>query len=359
MNLRKLCWVAAAGVVLQSCIKEAPVNPEADIESFTIDKAQLTGDVFVDQTKSEIRLYLTEEAYEKGVVPKITVSEGAKISPASGDSIHFSSTGTIQYKVTSASGANSKTYTINVVNTGLWTFNFEKWDTISTEINDGHFLNPFSDDQRNIWSSGNLGIALTGVSNIEDFPMHATTDAYEGKYAAAVETKPGNDVSIFFSKIYLFPGNLFLGNFTTDNLFTNPLMCTQFGQPYKGMPTHFKGYYKYSRGTKFLGKDGKELPGTLDECSVYAVLYTGTTRLDGTNILTSDRIIATAILPDGTPKENWTAFDIPFTRLPGKNVMPGEKLMIAVVASSSKEGDQYRGAVGSRLLLDKLEIVHE
>ncbi|WP_366940998.1 PCMD domain-containing protein [uncultured Chitinophaga sp.] len=30
---------------------------------------------------------------------------------------------------------------------------------------------------------------------------------------------------------------------------------------------------------------------------------------------------------------------------------------MAIVASSSKDGDQYRGAIGSRLLVDSLSII--
>lgn len=358
MNLRKLCWIAAFTGLLQSCIKDAPLNPEADIETFTVDKDQLTGDVFIDQTKSQIRLYLTDSAFKYGIVPRISVSNGAKISPASGDTLKFDSTGIKAYTVTPAAGGKGKTYTVKVVGTGTWKFGFERWDTVSSQGASWKYVNPLAEDGRNLWASGNIGIAITGVNAINDFPLHISSDAQEGLYAAVMETKPGNALSAFMN-IHLFAGSLFMGNFVTDFLLENPLKCTQFGQPYRGMPERFTGYYKYQPGAQFQDRDGNPVAGITDECSVYAVLYSGTNRLDATNILTSDRVVATAILADGTAKANWTYFDIPFKNVSGKVIGPGEPMMIAIIASSSKDGDHYRGAVGSKLVLDNIEIVNE
>ena len=93
------------------CIKDAPLNPEADIETFTIDASQLTGDVVINQANRKIMLFLTPEAYNEGIAPAITVSANATVSPASGDSIHPKSN-TVEYTVTSESGANKKVYTV-------------------------------------------------------------------------------------------------------------------------------------------------------------------------------------------------------------------------------------------------------
>lgn len=358
MNLRKLCCIAALVGLLQSCIKDAPLNPEADIEAFTVPQNQLTGDVFIDQTKSQIRLYLTTDAFEKGIAPVIKVSAGAKVSPASGDTLKFDSTGVTQYVVTSANGKTTKKYTLELINPVLGKLDFERWDTVSSEGANWKYVNPLGENGGNIWASGNIGIAITGVTEINDFPLHISTNAYEGKYAAEMETRPGNALSAWMG-IHLFAGSMFLGNFVTDYLLENPLKCTQFGQPYKGVPSSFSGYYKYQPGAVFIDKDETPVPGVVDKCSIYAVVYSGTSRLDATNILTSDRVLATAILADGTAKGDWTHFEIPFKMVNGKTVEPGTPVMLAIIASSSAEGDHYRGAVGSKLVLDNLQIVHE
>lgn len=353
MRLRKLCYVAAFAGSLQACIKDAPMNPEADIETFAIDKKQLTSDVFIDQANGAIMLYLTPEAYAQGIAPKLTLSSGATVTPASGDSIHFETGVHPQYVVTSANGLNKKTYSVEVVNIGVWKWDFEKW-MINAKDKYQYVIN---DDSTMVWSSGNPGIALSGVpKDPMEYPLRATTDNYHGQYAAEMVTRKGTALSNIVG-IKLFAGSLFLGVFDSKNALFEPLKATQFGQPYIGQPVRFTGYYKYKPGPNYQDKSGTIVPGMIDSCSIYAVLYTGTSRLDATNIHNSDRIIGTAYLPDGSARENWTRFDIPFVLK--RKVDSKEKMMMAIVASSSKDGDSYKGAIGSRLVLDSLEIVHQ
>ncbi|RPD41768.1 PCMD domain-containing protein [Chitinophaga barathri] len=348
--LRKILLSTIAICCLYGCIKDAPLNPEADIETFTIDRSQLTSDVFIDQVNRKVMLYLKPDAFDKGVAPVLTLSAGASVTPASGDSIFFDNGNVPEYTVTSASGENKKTYLVEVVAIGEWKWAFEKW-----EINDKDKYQYLVENDGNlVWSSGNPGVALSGVpKNPEGYPLRATTDKYEGTYAAELLTMPGTALSNLVG-IKLFAGSLFLGNFDSQSAFLEPLKATQFGQPYQGRPRSFTGWYKYAPGASYQDKAGNIIPGMHDSCAIYAVLYSGTTRLDATNIHTSDRIIATAKLPDGSGRGNFTRFDIPFTFLPGK--IPRGDMMMAIVASSSKDGDTYRGAIGSRLVLDSLEI---
>jgi len=346
--LRSLAAISAFAL-LQACIKAEPPNPEADIETFTLPDSLLTGDVFVDQSNRKILLYLEPSAFESGVAPKITLSAGASISPASGDSIHF--TKEIVYTVTSASGQNRKQYTVEVVSIGEWNWSFEKW-----LVHDKDKYNyPVEADDKQVWSSGNPGVALSGVPKRPDgYPLRATDDSKDGAHAAELVTLKGTVLSGMVG-IKLFAGSLFLGNFDVSNAFLEPLKATQFGQPFTGKATRFTGYYKYAPGATYQDKAGNPVPGVTDSCAIYAVLYTGRTRLDATNIHTSERIVATAKLPDGSGRGNWTHFDIPFTYIPGRSVE--REMMMAIVASSSKDGDQYRGAIGSRLVIDSLAII--
>ncbi|MBS0029666.1 PCMD domain-containing protein [Chitinophaga sp. 22321] len=356
MNIRKLCYLAPLIVLLQACIRDAPVNPEADIETFKIDRQYLTGDIFIDQANAKIILSLTPEAFDSGVVPLITVSAGAKVTPASGDSLKFDGTGARQYVVTSASGVNEKAYTIVVAQLGVFQWDFESWllngkDRYQYVVE----IDSTAADTSMLWSSGNPGIALSGVKKDPmEYPLRATTDAFHGKYAAELVTRAGTALSNLVG-IKLFAGSLFLGVFDSENAMTEPLKATQFGQPYLGKPSRFTGYYKYKPGDKYQDRAGNIIANMKDSCSLYAVLYKGTTRLDATNIHTSDRILATAAIPNGGPKEQWTKFDVPF--VDRQSYSGNEKMMMTIVASSSKDGDTYRGAIGSRLVLDSIQIV--
>ncbi|MFT3824968.1 MAG: PCMD domain-containing protein [Chitinophagaceae bacterium] len=353
MNLIKTAYCIAMCILAASCIKDPPLNPEADIETFTVNPGQITSSTFIDHANNRILLYLKPSAYETGIAPVITISEGASIAPASGDSIHFDSTGITQYVVTSQSRAYTKTYVVQVVNIGTWAWDFEWWG----ENDKDHYQYPLESDSSILWSSGNPGVALGGVpANPSAYPLKATTDKYSGTYAAELITLPGTTLSGLVG-IKLFAGSLFLGNFDSKNAFVAPLKATQFGQPYIGKAARFRGYYKYQPGPNYQDKSGNIVPGVTDSCSIYAVLYHGTTRLDGTDILTSDRIIATAMLPDGSARGNFTLFDIPFTYKPGATTTGN--LMMAIVASSSKDGDSYKGAINSRLVLDSVSIIHQ
>ncbi|MXV52886.1 hypothetical protein GS399_18080 [Pedobacter sp. HMF7647] len=334
-----------------SCIKDAPLNPEADIEVFTIDPALTTSKTVIDQVNNVIKLYITSEAYDQGVAPSITVSKGAGIAPASGDSIHPKDK-QVQYTVTSENGVNKKIYTVEVVNVGDWSFDFEVWQQNA----DDKYEFPVESGNVELWTSGNPGVALAGVEQRRDaYPTRFTSDAYSGKGAAEMVTIKGTFLSDFVGA-YIFAGSLFLGDFNPEFALANPLQATEFGEPYVGLPKSFTGYYKYTPGPVFQDENQNPVSGKTDQCAIYAVLYEGPDKLNATNIHTSDRIIATATLPDGSAKSSFTRFDIPFTYIQGRDPA-GKNLLMAIVASSSVEGDHYRGAIGSKLVVDSLAIV--
>ncbi|MBV3730606.1 PCMD domain-containing protein, partial [Bacteroides thetaiotaomicron] len=66
---------------------------------------------------------------------------------------------------------------------------------------------------------------------------------------------------------------------------------------------------------------------------------------------------AVAALSDKTAKVDYTYFEIPFEFL--KDYEEGAKYKLAIVCSSSKEGDLFKGAGGSTLILDELEVMGE
>ena len=99
---KSLIYAILLALVMQSCIKDPPINPEADIEEFSVQASQLTGDVFIDQDNRTITLNLTEAAFNDGITPEIKLSQGARIEPASGTKIIFNND--VKYVVTSASG---------------------------------------------------------------------------------------------------------------------------------------------------------------------------------------------------------------------------------------------------------------
>ncbi len=80
--------------------------------------------------------------------------------------------------------------------------------------------------------------------------------------------------------------------------------------------------------------------------------------LTAEDVLTSERLIATAIIADRTEKDDWTRFDIPFIYTEGIDYSQFD-YKLAIVLSSSKRGAFYEGAIGSLLVVDEIEIVTE
>ncbi|UFH33915.1 PCMD domain-containing protein [Chryseobacterium sp. C-71] len=346
--MKNLFYLILMYFTLGSCIREAPLNPEADIEEFNIDAQFLSSSTIIDQANSKILIYLKPDAYQSGVSPALKLSKGATVSPASGTLVNFSQP--VFYTVKSESGENLKTYEVDVVEIGNWTFNFETW----TENAQNKYEYPL-DNNVQLWSSGNPGAALAGVMQQTDaYPTKSTINGLNGTKAAEMRTIPGTTLSEFLG-IKLIPGSFFLGDFNSNQALINPLAATEFGQPYFQLPEKFTGYYTYTPGGNFQDQNGNTVPGQTDRFSLYAVLYNGPTRLNGTNINTSDQVIARAKLPNTTAPTAFTRFEVPFNYIPGKT--PGNNLMVAIVASSSYQGDQYRGAIGSKLTVDSLRII--
>ncbi|WP_043023811.1 PCMD domain-containing protein [Fluviicola taffensis] len=319
--------------------------------SFELSNSETTANTVIDESNKKIFIYLNGAAYQNGVTPTISITKGATISPASGTHITFDQP--VFYTVTSESGENKKTYQIEVVRIGSWTFNFENWETNP----DNQYEYPVESDGIQLWSSANAGAALAGVNpSLGSYPTGSTTNGLNGTKAAKMATLAGTPTSEILG-IHIIPGSIFLGDFNIINAFTDPLTATEFGQPYSAAtPARFTGYYKYSPGPSFIDQNGTALPSETDKFSLYAVFYNGPDRLNGSTVNTSQQIIAKAIVPNGTPANTFVHFDIPFTFT---GVTAGNSTQMAIIATSSYQGDQYRGAIGSELIIDSLRIIPE
>ena len=108
--------------------------------------------------------------------------------------------------------------------------------------------------------------------------------------------------------------------------------------------------------------DVKENTGDKDQCGIYALLYEAKGKdgkevtLTGTDINTSEYIVLKAEVTDKTAKEDWTYFEIPFEKMNDKEYDAANQYKLALICTSSKEGDRYRGAPGSILMIDDLKI---
>ena len=72
--------------------------------------------------------------------------------------------------------------------------------------------------------------------------------------------------------------------------------------------------------------------------------------------MTSDKIVAIASV-DGKEQAEYTDFSVDFKF--SKSFDPAKKYKLAIVCSSSKDGDLFKGAGGSTLIVDEFEVICE
>lgn len=371
---------------LSSCIKSEEPNSEADIISCFIVEDGLNGEHLILKTDPminnnakgnfTIKLILKENADIKRITPIFTVTEGAKTVlltregtyidyPESGMTLDFTTDQKIG--VISEDGNWAKLYTMSASQIDLpLKFSFENMriqhPTSKNSYCEFYELNDLGNESMT-WASGNPGYSLTGSNKgPEDFPTQQDPNGLKGACVKMITLSTGTFGATVNKPIAA--GNLFLGEFITTDALTTPLKATKFGLPFTEIPKRLIGYYKYKRGPVFT--EGKKAnPDKKDIGDIYAIFYeTDATfqTLDGTNQFSDSHIVSIARIGDSEMKETdeWTKFDLSFIDKPGKFVdlkkLSEGYYKLAIVFSSSKEGDLFNGAVGSTLMIDEVEI---
>lgn len=98
-----------------------------------------------------------------------------------------------------------------------------------------------------------------------------------------------------------------------------------------------------------------------DKGDIYAVLYEADDVedfLDGYNSLNSNKIIALARIPSIEKTSEWKQFELPFEykKAIDESALKEGKYKLAVVFSSSINGAEFKGSVGSTLWIDEVTI---
>lgn len=368
--LMLLSFVTAA--FLSSCIREEAPNSECDI--INIDAAWLSAHKDIIIGTPQISNYAVSFVIAEGVdcyalEPQFVLTAGATMTK--GDIITEGEQVVMQYTVHAADGVWSKQYDVSFTPRSVlpkdMIFSFENY----TFDNSGRYNVWYevygNGTQRNIWASGNAGFAFTGKGKSpEDFPTAVCSSEKEDNCIKLTTRDTGS-----FGQLAGMPiaaGNIFIGEFQSANAMKKPLEATRFGlQIVPAKPIYLCGEYKYSAGEKFTNKKLEVLSDKCDTCAIYSVLFEvdpdSVVTLDGSNVKSSDRIVMIAQLDDPGTAGEWNTFRIPFEYANGKSFEP-ERLLnngyaITVVASSSKGGDFFEGAVGSTLYVDNLRIEWE
>lgn len=355
-----------SAILFASCIQDEAPNVEAAIDgcngngiySLTIDNLAKTIEVYVlDDDKQQELLF--------------TLPEGATIqaaTSAAGDNppvYDFSGEDIRSFVVTAEDGLTTCTYRVRLNKLILPTrYGFETLKQTTPY----HIAYVGGEAGIIEWASGNPGFQLTGMGfTPEDYP---TVQIMEGKQGRGIRLQTRDTGS--FGQAVNMPiaaGNLFIGSFDLANAVGAPLESTHFGFPFTRMPVRMTGWYKYRSGGETEMLDAGKPVVRDDTGDIYAVLYEAPTTdysldgdlfpIDGRPINEHIVLMARIAQPLAGDKE-WTRFDLPFEAVEGKTVdrqaLAEGGYKLAIVFSSSIQGAYFRGAIGSTLWIDEVEI---
>ena len=339
-------------------------NSEAKILSFSFDANENIAEQPVINADNTIKFIVTDRASDdflSSLIPHIEISKGAAISPATDVPQDFSKGKVVTYTVVAEDGTVEQYQASVAAVQSILEYGFEEWTSVSGSWLSNAYEKPQPTNELATSSEGAAKLKLYGLTSV---PTRKTEDSKNGKYAIELQTL---DTSAKASSLIpaITSGSVYTGRFNLD--INDKLNSTKFGIPYEKEPVLFKGWYKYTPGSKYLDgsdyKNIKELIDVTDECAIQAVLYEAVDdngndiTLTGHDINSSEHRVAVARLADGTAKSEWTSFSLKFVFLNGKTYDKAKKYKLAIVCSSSKDGDFYKGAGGSTLLLDNLEVI--
>lgn len=346
-------------------------SSEAKITGFTFDSDIVTEQPAIDDEKGTITFKVSKDAANEALIlsPSITVSEKAVVTPASNVKQDFSNNKKVEYTVTAEDGTMKK-YSVFISGTNkVVVYDFEDWTVDETQTTP-EYQYPIAVGG---WASCNQAVVFikgfgflakpNPITYNGPFPINKTEEAHGGNYAAelvSIDTT-GSDNMLGQKVPKVTAGSIFLGTFVAINALADPMTTTLFGIEYSEKPLLVKGFFKYTPGTEFYNSNGVLEPDTKDECALSAVLYEVEDvkeTLDGNNIYTSEKIVASSVYTN-TGTSEYTPFELKLEYKKDKEYDPNKKYKFAVIFSASKDGAAYNAAVGSRLLIDDVTIVNE
>lgn len=370
----------SAALFATSCISEEPLNAECDITGVDADwLKQKTADGFLigDPVvkNNSVAFTIRKGADRSQVAPVFTLTPGAALYMDEGagrvaaNGVTRDFTTPKDYFTVSEDGRWGKTYSVSFTYPqpiGLCSFEHFKLNS-GGQYYTFYEVDPTDGSQKEYWDSGNTGYLLCGMAKTPDeYPTVSEAAGYRGNCVRLVTRSTGD-----FGRRLNMPiaaGNLFIGEFRSSQATIFPRKATRFGrQLVGGRPISLTGWYKYTAGAVYTDGKLNVLPDERDKCDIYAVLYEvdpdNFVPLNGDDVLTSERIVSLARIDEPGEPQQWTRFSEPFKPMNDKTFdeerLRADGYAIAIVATSSREGAYFEGAVGSVLYVDELRIEWE
>jgi len=355
--MKKIIALLILAILFFSCSSDEGVkSSENYIEKFSLPTEINLVQINIINEQNLVYVLTDSANYEKlsTVEPTVEASKGASIKEEGKNWTDKN----FKYVITAENGG-TREYSVVISKTVPNKNSFEDWAS-----DKGYYV--LSDLN---WTNGNAGISTAlqffgkDNANPENYPTKKTTEGYEGN-AVLLETITGG--SIFGRDMPILSGNFFLGNFNTSKMATDELAATEFGKLYLAKPKSVKGYYKYEEGTgNFVGGTDSTKK---DSCDIYAAFYQASDDNGKEIILTakdtkdkldkSPYVLAFARWPNCSTTQG-TGFQPFVLDLDNYKSNPDFKkynYKLLITFAASKGGATYEGKIGSKLVVDEVEI---
>ena len=220
------------------------------------------------------------------------------------------------------------------------------------------------------WATANAGFATARGSALpEEYPtVPLQGQGVDGGNCVKLETSSTGAFGELFG-MPLAAGNLYLGTFNLSMALTNTLKATRFGEnsTLDRKPIKMTGFYRYFPGTQMTDSNGTPVSG-IDCPALYCVVYKNhdaqgnSVVLYGDDISTSALVVARAEVKEWKVNtDDWVPFSLDFDwREPlDEALLKAKGYNFAIVCSSSKDGAEFIGAIGSKLYVDNFKLYYE
>ena len=333
-----------------SCNEEKSSN--ADIIDFTITNLSndvlVVSDIEINADVNKIYIFfdnnLFQQTFPLNITSDIKLSSGAKANSFADGEIIFSSADEVKHIIVEAEDGTQKDWYIALVHKQIQNADFENWFT-NVGMNGKEYEEIGNSSIGSFWATANMATSM--------FTKYGTQPIYDGE-ETLVQIKTETT-----SQVPITAGTLFTGQFDISGAIANPTdpkKATDFGIPFKHRPKAIQFDFKYQAGENYIQATLQD-PGNIfggftideidgeDQCSIYAILE----NRDGDEIIE----IARAEMQTTTTPDVLTTTTVPF-----EYTTDDTPTHITVVSTSSKDGDLWKGAVGSTLVIDKLIMTY-
>ena len=354
--MRHLFILIAIAFLLLGCVSEDHFGKSnrSEIKTFVIPGQ--SGSSVINNDSLTVVVTVPETVTDFMLAPnEISLSNFASVTPEVGQVQDFSAP--VEYFVTAEDGSVS-VYKVSVLRGGsqpqLDNSSFEDWYTESVGFSTVE--QPGVDKASTIWGTANRGLALGGSTGNTSKQERDNSNYVKMESVAAP------------ALVRMAAATIFIGKFTDGfPSVSDPRSNITLGTPFSARPLSFSFSYTYQPGPN--NQDGNGDPLSYgDQCDIYLFLE----NREGSEV----KRVGTAWFRSGMTVSEWTKENVSIKYGPldasdpwfdyaqpaqGEVWGDGTETVthITILATSSFEGDFFKGAIGSTLELDDIELVYQ